>query len=230
MTNEQTVKLLSTQKVSFLGLLLGIFAAVSSLLLAVGNVSTEKTIELRMAEDLKASLSQVIPADIHDNNLLDNKINIQNEGQELTVYQALKKNRLTALAYEISNNGFSGEIKLILGINVKGEVLGVRVLSHTETPGLGDKIEEGKSDWIYRFNSKSLKNLTDEQWQVKKDGGYFDQFSGATITPRAVVAAIKHGLEIYRQQRDEMLFLETKDSTAKDALTNKPLSEASKHE
>jgi electron transport complex protein RnfG len=83
----------------------------------------------------------------------------------------------------------------------------VRVLSHAETPGLGDKIDDRKSDWILGFNGKSLENTSSEQWRVKKDGGEFDQFTGATITPRGVVKSIHQGLDFFRQHRDELLAL-----------------------
>ena len=92
-----------------------------------------------------------------------------------------------------------------MGLDSNGEILGVRVISHTETPGLGDKIEIKKSKWILSFNGKSLDNVTYSEWNVKKDGGIFDQFSGATITPRKVVLAIKRGLEFYKSHREELL-------------------------
>jgi electron transport complex protein RnfG len=92
-----------------------------------------------------------------------------------------------------------------MGIDKKGEILGVRVISHTETPGLGDKIEISKSKWILSFNGKSLDNVGFEKWAVKKDNGIFDQFSGATITPRKVVLAIRRGLEFYRANQATLL-------------------------
>ncbi len=102
----------------------------------------------------------------------------------------------------------AGEISLIMGVNNKGEVLGVRVLSHAETPGLGDRIEVEKDDWIFSFNNLSFKKLAKNKWKVKKDGGEFDQFSGATITPRAVVKAIKEGLIMFNQHQHELLTIE----------------------
>jgi len=94
-----------------------------------------------------------------------------------------------------------------MGIKANGEILGVRVLSHAETPGLGDKIEAEKDDWIYSFDGLSLKRFSTEKWQVKKDGGAFDQFSGATITPRAVVKAVKQGLDLFSKYKKQMLSL-----------------------
>ena len=94
---------------------------------------------------------------------------------------------------------------MIMGVDRDGNILGVRVLSHKETPGLGDKIEAAKSDWILNFTGRSLDNLTSAQWAVKKDGGVFDQFAGATITPRAVVGAVRDGLELFAARRTEMI-------------------------
>ena len=92
-----------------------------------------------------------------------------------------------------------------MGIDKNGEILGVRVIAHIETPGLGDKIEISKSQWVLSFNGKSLNNLTVEEWAVKKDGGVFDQFSGATITPRKVVQAIRRGLTFFQDHQAELL-------------------------
>jgi electron transport complex protein RnfG len=100
-----------------------------------------------------------------------------------------------------SHEGYNGDIRLWLAFNPTGEVLGVRVFEHQETPGLGDKIDPKIDDWILGFNGKSLANLTTRQWQVQRDGGDFDQFSGATITPRAVVAAVHQGLLDYAGQK-----------------------------
>jgi len=109
------------------------------------------------------------------------------------------------VAFETARKGYSGEIRLLLGIDENGKLLGVRVLKHTETPGLGDKIEVNRSDWITRFNGLSLGNPPEAQWAVKKDGGPFDQFAGATITPRAVVNGIRDGLRLFAAHRKTLL-------------------------
>ena len=104
-----------------------------------------------------------------------------------------------------SHAGYNGDIRLWLAFNPAGEILGVRVFAHQETPGLGDRIEPRIDNWILDFNGKSLANLETRQWQVQRDGGDFDQFSGATITPRAVVAAVHQGLLDYAQQQARQL-------------------------
>lgn len=212
---EETVLPTHKKNAVYHGILLGGFTTLATALLVVGNISTSETIELRLAEDLQASLSQVLPAALHDNNLLDNRLSIQHENREVIVYQGIKNGQTTAIAYSVSGQGYAGEIKLIMGIKANGEVLGVRVLSHAETPGLGDRIEVEKDDWIYSFDGLSLQKLAADKWHVKKDGGDFDQFSGATITPRAVVKAVKQGLDLFTAHQDELL----------NHRTSKPVSE-----
>jgi H+/Na+-translocating ferredoxin:NAD+ oxidoreductase subunit G len=192
-------------RVAFQGVLLGGFASLAAALLIMGNFTTFDTIGQRKAEDLQRSLSQVIPDNIHDNNLLDDQMVLHQQGGDITVYRGLQMLKPTAVAFILSTSGFSGEISLVMGINRSGEVLGVRVLSHSETPGLGDKIEVEKNDWINGFNGLSYVKLPQEQWHVKKDGGAFDQFSGATITPRAVVKAIREGMDLFQANRDTLL-------------------------
>lgn len=210
---DQAIEPAYKKRVGYQGTLLGGFATLAATMLVMGHLSTHETIDQRVAEDLQQSLSQVIPDSIHDNSLLDNKIVIKHEDQTIVAYQGVKDQHATAVAYSVIGYGYAGEIKIIMGINADGEILGVRVLSHAETPGLGDKIEEAKSDWIYSFDGLSLTKLSENQWKVKKDGGVFDQFSGATITPRGVVAAVKQGLDIFNQHRGQFLAVEKPVST-----------------
>lgn len=190
-------------KLSYQTLLLGGFCLLGSALLSFGDVKTHDAIATRLEEDLKASLEQVIPPQYYDNDLLKNTLLLDSE---TLVYVAKKDGKVSAVAFMVtSNNGYSGAIKSLVGIDKQGQLLGVRVLTHAETPGLGDKIEHAKSDWILSFNGHSLTDLTAAQWKVKKDGGVFDQFSGATITPRAVVGSVYQGLQFFAQHRDVLL-------------------------
>ncbi len=198
------------------GVILGIFCLGFALLLAVINLLTANDISARSLEDRLNSLSQVIPDAIHDNNLVTDAILMKDEqGSELTVYRATKEGKVTGVAYEIFGSGYAGKIKLMLGVDAEGKVLGVRVLAHKETPGLGDKIETKKGDWILRFTGLSIGNPPIEKWKVKKDGGQFDQFAGATITPRGVVGAIRKGLEFFAANKAQMM-----DMTAPKPQTN----------
>lgn len=187
-------------------LILGAFCLGFGLLLALTEYVTADAIAARALEDRQASLGQVIPASIHDNNpVLDTIALTDAAGREITVFRAIKGGVVTGVAYEIFGSGYAGRIKLMLGVDAEGRVLGVRVLSHKETPGLGDKIEVKKGDWILRFDGLSLGNPPAEKWKVKKDGGQFDQFAGATITPRGVVGAIRDGLALFAAHKTELL-------------------------
>lgn len=188
------------------GVILGAFCLGFGLLLAITDRITVDDIAARAMEDKQNSLSQVLPDGIHDNNPVTDTLAIKNAaGRELTVYRARKGGVVTAVAYEIFGTGYAGEMKLMLGIDREGKVLGVRVLAHKETPGLGDKIEVKKGDWILRFDGLSLGNPPLERWKVKKDGGQFDQFAGATITPRGVLTAIRSGLEFFAANKAKLI-------------------------
>ena len=193
------------KRIGYQGGLLGMFATLAATLLVAGNVATYDVIEQRKAEDLQYSLGQVIPDSIHDNNLLDDKLVLQHQGKDVVVYRGLKRPEVEAVAYGVQEQGYGGEISMIMGVNRDGELLGVRILSHTETPGLGDRIEVEKDDWVYSFDGLSFEKLPEKKWAVKKDGGVFDQFSGATITPRAVVRAVKQGLVLFREYKATLL-------------------------
>ncbi len=186
-------------------LVLGGFSLMATLLLALAYGLTKEPIEQSALEDLRHSLEQVIPTSIYDNNPAADTLQLQIDGVPLLVYRASKAKHITGVAFETSRKGYSGEIRLLLGIDEHGKLLGVRVLKHTETPGLGDKIEVNRNDWITRFTGKSLGDPPDARWAVKKDGGPFDQFAGATITPRAVVGGIRDGLRLFAIHRKTLL-------------------------
>ncbi|MFA6162998.1 MAG: electron transport complex subunit RsxG [Methylobacter sp.] len=192
------------------GILAG-FALIASVLLGVTNCSTEGTIQRRLDEDLKKSLEEVVPAALYDNDMLQDTMNIPSAeynigANETTVYIAKKSGQVTAVCFKFTApDGYSGAINMIMGIDRDGNILGVRVLSHKETPGLGDKIEVTKSDWILNFAGRSLDNLAPAKWAVKKDGGEFDQFAGATITPRKSVQAIYRGLQLFKAHQAQLI-------------------------
>jgi electron transport complex protein RnfG len=192
------------------GILAG-FALLASVLLGVTNCSTEGTIQRRLDEDLKKSLEEVVPAALHDNDMLQDTLTIPSAdfnigANKTTVYLAKKSGKVTAVCFKfIAPDGYSGAINMIMGIDRNGNILGARVLSHKETPGLGDKIEAAKSNWILSFVGRSLDNLTPAQWAVKKDGGVFDQFAGATITPRKSVQAIHRGLQLFKAHQAQLI-------------------------
>ena len=188
------------------GVILGSFCLGFGLVLALTDRLTTDDITARALEDRQNSLSQVIPDSSHDNNpVTDTIVMTDARSREITVYRARKQGKVTGVAYEIYGIGYAGEIKLMMGIDAAGRLLGVRVLAHKETPGLGDKIEEKKGDWILRFTGLSLGNPPAERWKVKKDGGQFDQFAGATITPRGILRAIRSGLEFFAANKTRLI-------------------------
>ncbi|MEI8394772.1 MAG: RnfABCDGE type electron transport complex subunit G [Rhodospirillaceae bacterium] len=186
--------------------ILGSFCTGFGIVLALTDLVTADPIRLRATEDMQNSLSRVIPPGLHDNNPLADAVTVPDRsGHAVTVYRATKAGRVTAVAYELTGSGYGGEIGLMLGLDAEGRILGVRAIRHKETPGLGDKIDPAKSDWITRFTGLSLGDPPADKWKVKKDGGRFDQFSGATITPRGVVGAIRGGLEFFAANKASLV-------------------------
>ncbi len=196
------------------GLVLFLFAAVGSGLVAFTYEQTRERIAANEKAALLRNLHQLIHPDEHDNDLLADTVEVQDPGllgtrAPVTVYRAYLEGRPVAVILTpVAPDGYNGTIRLLVGIRADGTLLGVRVLSHHETPGLGDQIEVERSDWILGFAGKSLGNPPEKRWAVKKDGGAFDQFTGATITPRAVVKAVKRALIYFRKHR-EALFRKT---------------------
>ncbi len=190
--------------------MLGGSTLIATTLLSFGNILTKDEIALRIEEDLKASISQVVPANLYDNDLLASTVSETSiAGEPVLVYRAILDDAVTAVIFEVAENGYSGEIRSILAIAPDGKLLGVRIISHSETPGLGDKIEVEKDDWILGFTGLSIDNPGKSGWAVQKDGGQFDQFTGATITPRAVVKSIRSGLEFFENKKQVLLQADT---------------------
>lgn len=192
------------------GILLCGFASVCTGLVTLTFIKTKPTIEAAELKNRYATLSQVIPDELHDNSLVTSCIQVQDDhllgSQEPhQAYVATLNNKPSAIAIEtIAPNGYSGQIDLIVGIKLDGAVTGVRIVNHKETPGLGDKIEKRKSDWVDAFIGTQVRDPKDPVWAVKKDGGRFDQFTGATITPRAVVTAVKNTVLFYQANQSAL--------------------------
>jgi len=203
--------------------LLGIVALLGTALLAGVNQFTHDRITAQEKRRVLQQLNEILPADAYNNNLLEDTIEIRDSGffrdtTAVVVYRARMDNQPVAVLMIVTSpDGYNGDIRLLIGINTAGTVLGVRVISHRETPGLGDPIEAQQSDWIFGFAQKSLHNPEDNGWAVKRDGGEFDQFTGATISPRAVVRAV-HTTLLYFQANQRALF----DTPASSALHLEP--------
>jgi electron transport complex protein RnfG len=198
------------QRLDYQTYILAAAALVSSLLLGIAHFATQGAIDSRRNEDIGVTLEQVLPGSLHDNVLVDDAETIVEPTKAGTlatpVYIARLNGAVTGVAFKFTaSGGYSGPILLMIGMDKDGAVLGVRVVAHAETPGLGDKIERGKSGWILSFDRRSLDNTAPGRWKVRKDGGDFDQFAGATITPRAVVHGVESGLKFFQRHKAELL-------------------------
>ncbi|HEY8085188.1 MAG TPA: electron transport complex subunit RsxG [Methylophilaceae bacterium] len=192
------------------GVMIG-FCIVGTVLLAYTHLKTGDLIISSEKQAKLALLAQVLPPALHDNDLLKDTFKVPAGGElgnndETLAYRGRLAGKPSAVIFEaIAPDGYSGDIKLLIAIKADGEIAGVRVLAHKETPGLGDYIDIGHSDWIKKnFDGQSLTKTKDEMWKVKKDGGSFDYMAGATITPRAVVKVVHKALQYYAEHRQQI--------------------------
>jgi len=192
-------------KLAYPPLLLGIVTLLASAALTWAADATHTAIAEAEARDLRDSLIEVLPAGFADNDLQNDTIELDRAGVPLTVYRARAGGLVKGAVFRVAERGYAADIQILMAVDRDGRLLGVRVIKHSETPGLGDKIEVKKDGWIKSFDGKTMGAPVASQWAVKKDGGVFDQFAGATITPRAVVKAVKGGLEFFAVHRDGIL-------------------------
>jgi electron transport complex protein RnfG len=191
-------------------IVLALFAAFGSGLLLWVDSGTRDRIVANETAMLKARLNEVLPPDAYNNTLLEDTVEIISPDElggdaPHTIYLARMDNTpVAAVLTIIAPDGYSGAIKLLVGIYYDGRLAGVRTVSHRETPGLGDGIDTSRSNWILDFSGRSLLNPLSEQWKVKRDGGAFDSFTGATITPRAVVKAVYKSLVYFEREKDNL--------------------------
>ncbi len=199
---------MGSRQILLSGLFLWIFAVLGTGIVAVTEDTTRDKIAENERHVLLRNLYALLPAKKFDNDIVDDTKQLPASkllGSEHStiVYRArLNGEPIAAIFNSIAPNGYNGNIYLLIGIYRDGSLAGVRAVKHQETPGLGDAIERRKSDWILGFKEKSLTSPSRDSWAVKRDGGVFEQFTGATITPRAIVAAVKNTLIYYQQNRD----------------------------
>ncbi len=188
---------------------LGVFGVLGALLVAFTWSATAERIAYNERQMFLRNVYKLVPREEITNELLKDVITVKDptlSDGPVQVYRARHDGKPLALIFSpVERPGYAGPIRLMVAVRADGVLGGVRVLSHSETPGLGDRIDEQKSDWILSFSGKSLGNPPLETWKVKKDGGVFDQFTGATITPRKVVAAVKATL-LYFKKHGKQLF------------------------
>ncbi len=191
-------------------LMLTIYAIIGTGLVAGTYILTKQKIIDNEKKVLLESIGLIIDQSEYNNDISVDFFKTKNDSElgtseDVIIYRARKDgDNVAAIIKTEAPDGYSGSIKLLIGIYADNSIAGVRVITHNETPGLGDKIEIKKTNWIKDFDGKNLSNPTPEKWAVKKDGGVFDQFSGATITPRAVVNATKRTLIFFNNHSDEI--------------------------
>lgn len=189
------------------GTILFVFALAGTALLAFTHDRTEPTIARGLQAEKLALLSQVLPATLYDNDLLATQQSVPPDDllgtrKASSLWLARRGGQFSGVVLEaVAPDGYSGDIFLLIGIDANGSVTGVRVTAHHETPGLGDYIDHAKSAWIDQFVGKSLLKPEPKHWKVAKDGGVFDARAGATISPRAVVKAVKSALDYFARHR-----------------------------
>ena len=193
--------------------ILGVFAIFTVGVIAFIQQATSERIALEQQRMQMRALNEIVPDEQHDNDLLEDSFPITDRTllqlpAPATAWRARQQGEVTAVILPaVTLDGYSGRIDLLVGIRADGELAGVRIVDHRETPGLGDKFEVAKGDWIFSFDGKSLSVPAPSGWAVRKYGGEFDQFVGATITPRAVVQAVHNALLYFEQHRAELLQL-----------------------
>lgn len=189
-----------------------------ALVLTLVNFVTDAYIAQRRPDTERAALAAVLPADLHDNDLATASFTIDPAtdifldvallglANPRPAYRATLNGQASGVVLPLAApNGYSGTIELLIGIAADGTVTGLRALHHNETRGLGDGIEPEVSNWIFSFDNRSLANTEEVLWAIKQDGGDFDQFVGATITPRAVVGAVHNALRFFETNRERLL-------------------------
>lgn len=192
-------------------LALGAFAVLTAGAIALTQSATREQIADNRDQARAKALFQIVPEEQLDNDLLHDSYRLERSeplgyDQPVELYLARRDGVVhTVILPVIASNGYSGSIDLIVGIRSDESIAGVRVLRHQETPGLGDKVDIKKSPWVLAFNGTRLQGDNDPNWAVHKDGGQFDQFTGATITPRAVVNGVKQAILTFRQHRVALL-------------------------
>jgi electron transport complex protein RnfG len=190
--------------------LLGAFAMIGVGLVATTESTTRERIAANERAYLLRALNQVVSPDSYDNDMFTDTIRVTDAellgtAEPVTVYRAFAGDQPAAVILTpVAPDGYSGKIRLIVGIGMDGSVTGVRVSGHRETPGLGDAIEVERSDWISGFDGRRIGDPPVAQWAVRRDGGVFDQFTGATVTPRAVVKAVRNALLYFDAHRDTL--------------------------
>ncbi|QEY70260.1 electron transport complex subunit RsxG [Pseudomonas denitrificans (nom. rej.)] len=190
---------------------LGLLAVLAASVVATVHQLTAQRIDTAQREARGRTLLELLPRGSYDNHPLETEVSafdpkLLGRDEPAPAYLARLQGQTTAVVLQpVARDGYGGSIQLLVGVTAQGRLLGVRVVAHHETPGQGDRIELGKSDWLHGFDGRSLSDPAEAGWKVKKDGGQFDQFAGATVTPRAVVKATHLALQYFDAHKSELL-------------------------
>ena len=200
------------------GSVLAVFAAITSVAIGWTYLATKDQIDMEVRRAEARQLLEIFPPETHDNDIVDDGFELVADTPLLGIREARQGYRVRrddrvigVILPATARDGYSGDVRALVGVRDDGTVAGVRVVAHRETPGLGDKVDLRKSDWILGFDNRSLSQPDLSGWNVEKDGGVFDQFTGATVTPRAVILATRRALE-YARLNAETLFETERDS------------------
>ena len=200
------------------GSVLAVFAAITSVAIGWTYLATKDQIDMEVRRAEARQLLEIFPPETHDNDIVDDGFELVADTPLLGIREARQGYRVRrddrvigVILPATARDGYSGDIRALVGVRDDGTVAGVRVVAHRETPGLGDKVDLRKSDWVLGFDNRSLSQPDLSGWNVEKDGGVFDQFTGATVTPRAVILATRRALE-YARLNAETLFDTERDS------------------
>jgi len=192
------------------GITLAVIAGLCTALVALTYTATAARIEANEQAWLERSLQPALSGLFFDSGVTESMMTIPPPhdlpGSEAAiVYRVYAEDTPVAALFVVSaRDGYAGPIRVLVGIDVGGAVTGVHVLEHRETPGLGDRVESGKSDWVHQFDGRSLVDPSPSGWAIKRDGGQFDQLTGASVTPRAIVKAIRDTLLYFEAHREEV--------------------------
>ncbi|HMV00145.1 MAG TPA: electron transport complex subunit RsxG [Rhodocyclaceae bacterium] len=208
--------------------ILFLFVIIFTAILAGAYGLTASTIRESAAEEKMRSIREVLPSSLYDNDLLADSVELPPTSElgledPSSLYRARLGGKPSAVVFEaVAPDGYSGRIRLLVAVQADGRLAGVRVTQHKETPGLGDYIDPRKDKnkerpWITQFNGLSFVSLPEREWRGKKDGGHFDSNAGATVTPRAVVKAVKKAVLFVDANRDRLFASNPESSARKEA-------------
>lgn len=201
---------MSEQSALKTGFTLALIAAICTALVAVTFHLTKERIVANEKALLEQSLQPALAGVVYDSSVSESRLILPPPhdlpGNEVAIiYRVFAEDKPVAALFVVSaRDGYSGAIRILVGVDFDGTVTGIRILQHRETPGLGDKIDSSRSDWVFQFDGHSLTNPEVSGWSIRSDGGEFDQLTGASVTPRAVIKAIRETLLYFNARRDEI--------------------------